>query len=864
MTATRKLLTVRQRLQNKATLVATATFSTVLILIVFQISVFLDTLTTANLEANDNRTWVVAQLLVDYQRLELSLMNAELTDASAEAWDDVILRHGIYHSRVAVVAAAVKQAVTDQRIDAMFSSLQYTSDQVSRLIAVDGQVDKPRLEQILVILRTGEVVVRKLPNLALEAFSTRAQSLRTSFNLALKQSFIMISALLVAISTTLILLYFTLIELKKRERASSMLSEDLRTTLDASLDVTIIADLANNVAGMNAAGLAMFGLTVKSLDQIRLSDLIQCDDAARVAAEGEEQPRDAMLLPSASKRRRMRARLQTGAWVPVEVSASIGELAEGRQMQIYFLRDLTEQDAADVALRTMRDQARMDARAKDRFMALMSHEMRTPLMGVIASLDLLDGEPSPEERSYLVRTAQACSVTSLEQIEDVLELARLGSDSEVTQPLDPMSIAQAVVGQMKTLADGRGNTIRIDMGSLPYAMQFFGLPQTYRRVLSNLVGNSIKFTQDGLIRIEIAITALAGDDVLLRTTVQDSGIGISQDDQTRIFDEFEVAHDSNDPTLPRGSGLGLAIVKSGVKKMGGAIMLESTPGQGSKFWFDMRLTGVKQKLALDPLPLSVPFSAKNAVVLVVEDNFVNQTLLCRMLARLGHDVELANDGPSAVTLAAVKSFDLILMDINLPGFDGLEATRQIRIAGASKTAPIVGITAQILAQHRERMELVGMNRLVSKPITMNQLKQCLNEVIASNKNPLLNEDNSQDRTNLRALLGDSLLARLQVSCLRDVTLLMSYWPESVLDAVPELFHSNLHRALGSAAVLHEVRLHSILSDANEAAKSHDLERLVNLRHTLTDHVNAVRLRMRFNPSLDDAVGDWGNQSIAVN
>jgi CheY-like chemotaxis protein len=264
------------------------------------------------------------------------------------------------------------------------------------------------------------------------------------------------------------------------------------------------------------------------------------------------------------------------------------------------------------------------------------------------------------------------------------------------------------------------------------------------------------------------------------------------------------------------------------------------------------------------LPLSVPFSAKNAVVLVVEDNFVNQTLLCRMLARLGHDVELANDGPSAVTLAAVKSFDLILMDINLPGFDGLEATRQIRIAGASKTAPIVGITAQILAQHRERMELVGMNRLVSKPITMNQLKQCLNEVIASNKNPLLNEDNSQDRTNLRALLGDSLLARLQVSCLRDVTLLMSYWPESVLDAVPELFHSNLHRALGSAAVLHEVRLHSILSDANEAAKSHDLERLVNLRHTLTDHVNAVRLRMRFNPSLDDAVGDWGNQSIAVN
>ena len=264
-------------------------------------------------------------------------------------------------------------------------------------------------------------------------------------------------------------------------------------------------------------------------------------------------------------------------------------------MGIYFVRDLTEQDAAEIELRAARDQARMDASAKDRFIAVMSHEMRTPLTGVIAALDLLDVESDPDERSFLIRTARSCSITSLEQIEDVLELARIGSDTETAQLMDPVVIAREVADQMKPLADRRGNRIEINADRLPEALKLCGLPQTYRRALSNLVGNSVKFTQDGLIRIEIAMIDLAGADVLLRTTVQDNGVGISPADQGRIFDEFEVAHDTKDSTPPGGSGLGLAIVKSGVQRMGGTIMIDSTPNQGSTFWFEIKLTGFQAK-----------------------------------------------------------------------------------------------------------------------------------------------------------------------------------------------------------------------------------------------------------------------------
>ena len=861
MTGAEKLLTAVTGLRNRPSTLATALVSVLVIPVVFQITVSIGTLTSAYLEANDNSSWNMVQLVVDYQRLELAVIDAERAGASVEALDDVILRLDIYQSRLAVVAGALKQAVSDQHLDTLLSSLQFTADRISRLLEVNRQVDLPGLVQILGILRSDDVVVRKVPSLALEVFSNRAESLRTGFNLALKQSIFLIVGLFVTLSVALALLYVSVIKLRDRAHTLNRLSANLRTTLDASPDATIITDLADGVTGMNAAGLAMFGVTEKTLAGVRLSDLVQHNAAVSGAADGAEQLPEALPLLLIGEHRRMRARQMNGAWFPVEVCSSVGELAEGRQMLIYFLRDLTEQDAADVALRAARDQARMDASAKDRFIAVMSHEMRTPLMGVIAALELLEAEPDPDERDFLIRTARTCSVTSLEQIEDVLELARIGSDTETAQSMDPVVIAQAVADQMKPLADRRGNQIQVDAGGLPGALKLRGLPQTYRRVLSNLVGNSIKFTQDGLIRIEIAMTARGGDDVLLRTMVHDNGIGISPADQTRIFEEFEVVLETNTSILPGGTGLGLAIVKSGVQRMGGTIMLDSTPGQGSAFWFEIKLPSVEVISAPAALPLPVSLPVRQRRLLVVDDNLVNQTLLSRMVVRLGHEVDLANDGPTAVALAAVTPFDLILMDINLPGIDGLEATRQIRIAGASKTAAIVGITAQILAQHRSGMEPAGMDRLISKPITLNQLAQCLDEMFATPEAPLLVADKPEDRNDLQALLGDDLLGRLLVSCLDDATLALSCWPASAVDPIPALFRSSLHRALGSAAVLCEAHLHSVLSHAEEAAHNDDVRRLVNLRHMAAEQINSVRRRLLVRPSLDDAAG--GNQSRPV-
>ncbi len=861
MTGAGRLLTAVTGLRNRPSTVAAVFVSVLVFLTVLRIIASVNTLNSSQLEARDNRTWVVVQLVVEHQRLELAVAAAERTGASAEAVKDVILRHNIYQSRLKVVAGSLKQEALDQNSDALLSLLKLSADQISRLLAVDRPLDMMGLAQIRGILRSETAAVRRVSILAIEVFKKRLERSRSRFNLALNQSILMSIGLIVALMTALALLYFALIKYQTRARAFNSQAATLRTTLNALPDAAVVTDLAGGVTGMNAAGLAMFGLTEKTLAGIRLSDLIQQNDGVDEAADGADQMRKTLPVLLNGERSRMRARKSDKAWFKVEVSSSVGELAEGQQMGIYFLRDLTEQDAAEVELRAARDQARMDASAKDRFIAVMSHEMRTPLMGVTAALELLEAESDPDERDFLIRTARACSITSLEQIEDVLELARIGSDTETARSMDPVVIAQAVADQIKPLADRRGNRIQIDAGGLPGALKLRGLPQTYRRVLSNLVGNSIKFTQDGLIRIEIAMTALAGGDVLLRTTVHDNGIGISPADQTRIFEEFEVAHETNNSMLPGGTGLGLAIVKSGVQRMGGTIMLDSTPDQGSAFWFEIKLPSVEVISAPVALPRPVPLPVRQRRLLVVDDNLVNQTLLSRMVVRLGHEVDLADNGPTAVALAAVKRFDLILMDINLPGFDGLEATRRIRIAGASKTAAIVGITAQILAQHRSGMEPAGMDRLISKPITLNQLAQCLDEMLATPEAPLLVADKPEDRNDLQALLGDDLLGRLLVSCLDDATLALSCWPANAVDPIPELFRSSLHRALGSAAVLFEAHLHCVLSYAEEAAHNDDVRRLVNLRHMAAEQINSFRRRLLVRPSLDDAAR--GNQSRPV-
>ena len=856
MSGVTRLLTDVAVSRNRVLLLASALISVLMCLAVFKAVESVDTLTSVYLEAIDNRAWVVAQLVVEHQRLELAVIQAERAGATAEALDDVILRLNIYHSRLAVLAGALWQTQFNEDLDHLLLPLQLNADRISLLLDGYRPLNVPGLAEIEDILRSDGAVVRKVPILWLEVFSKQAEDSRTVFNHALKQSILLIIGLFVALIGTMGLLYFALIKLQIRERTLNRLSANLRTTLDASPDATIITDMAGSVTAMNAAGLAMFGLTEKALAGVGLSDLVQHDEKVHSAADSAGQPPYALPLLPFGEHGHMRARQMNGPWFPVDVSSSLGEFAGGQQMGIYFVRDLTEQDAAEIELRAARDQARMDASAKDRFIAVMSHEMRTPLTGVIAALDLLDVESDPDERSFLIRTARSCSITSLEQIEDVLELARIGSDTETAQLMDPVVIAREVADQMKPLADRRGNRIEINADRLPEALKLCGLPQTYRRALSNLVGNSVKFTQDGLIRIEIAMIDLAGADVLLRTTVQDNGVGISPADQGRIFDEFEVAHDTKDSTPPGGSGLGLAIVKSGVQRMGGTIMIDSTPNQGSTFWFEIKLTGFQAKppLAAVPNPVFLPFRKRQ--FLVVDDNVVNRILLSRMVVRLGHEVDVADDGPTAVSMAAVKLFDLILMDINLPGFDGLEATRQIRIAGASKSAAIIGLTAQILAQHRARMKPAGMDRLIAKPITLNQLALYLDEC-PTTEVPQLVADKPDDKTELHALLGDDLLKRLVLSCVDDITLALSCWPVSALDPVTEVFCRYLHSALGSAAVLCEACLHTVLSQAEQAANNGDLELLISLRQMTADQMNAVRQGIPANPPLDDVSTEPG-------
>lgn len=423
---------------------------------------------------------------------------------------------------------------------------------------------------------------------------------------------------------------------------------------------------------------------------------------------------------------------------------SVTFLAVALRRQLKSLRE-TSQRLETMAREVSNAYEAADAgnRAKSQFMATMGHEIRTPLNAILGMAELLEYSELPPDALQSVKTIRSSGEALLEVINEVLDFSKIehGKLELEERAVDISSLAESTVSIMQGRADAQNNQLIVDIPLSLEALYVRTDPTRLRQVLLNLLSNAVKFTQDGTVVLRLR-EFYRGGALMLRFEVEDTGIGIDEAGLSKLFQPFSQV----DASINRkygGTGLGLTICKQIVAKLGGELGMSSTVGVGSIFWFELPVIAAgkdevhqKRKRAL------TEGAFPRLKILLVEDNAVNQQVARRFLEKLGQDVVVAGDGAEAVEKTELVVFDLILMDMQMPVMDGIEATKHIiERGGASALTPIVAMTANASDDDRRRCRAAGMVGFESKPVTMDRLRDVILTFAPAERDTTVNTSN---------------------------------------------------------------------------------------------------------------------------
>ncbi len=419
-----------------------------------------------------------------------------------------------------------------------------------------------------------------------------------------------------------------------------------------------------------------------------------------------------------------------GTEVAIEIGLNPMETSEG-QFVLASVIDITQR-LRNEQLQAAQEAAVEDSRLKSQFLANMSHEIRTPMNGIIGMTEMLLGTTlSPLQMDY-TETIKRSADSLLTIINGILDFSKIEAgrlEIDVVE-FDLNEILRDIEMIFSMLSEKCG--LRFIFSRPSFYATFRGDENRIRQVLNNLVSNALKFTERGEITVSVSVIEESKDSTKLHFTIKDTGVGISEQNLSKLFQVFSQADDSNTRKFG-GTGLGLSIAKRLVELMGGEIGVDSKLSAGSTFWFDLTLENGQPiregHRAKDrpTLPATPAGCGKAFRILVAEDHSINQKLIQAILEQLGHQVEIAVNGKEAIKFLERTNYDIVFMDCQMPELDGFETTKIIRDSSDEKLKkiPVIAMTASAIKGDRERCLAAGMNDYISKPISIARIKEIL-------------------------------------------------------------------------------------------------------------------------------------------